>query len=495
MVQDTGLGQEMFVAVHRLVDPQTHSEKLACYKYTNIPSPGVRFRFPSRNVSDRTSTYCISPPGESLWVTRAYASTDNRATIQNLYTNETSEMLNATMIKKYPIPHKAHVSAVVKIYDTEISLNVGQMVEVIGILNRDLYHAQRTAEKQTHELMDGNLSQYDDIPIIHAIFVVPMSGKSEMFTEQDTKRVLKSASTTRDSLIDYLSTAFRGDKLASEYMMLQLISRITAQKDDIKIGQFSLNLYNFETSSIHTIKSNDGNVLYTLQDPSSMWLLNILKNIVPLLVEMPLNIEVFNNSSFSPESINENLHAGILQLLPGTLLLLDETVLSEGILQKIGVRNIQALMHVMHRQSLRYMFPFDEFEFDVDLSVFTISMRKSILPHHCVLRIESDATTFSNKYKKVPLHTSKDIQDFRIFLEASKYADYEISDEMAKYIQDEFVKERKEAEANNTALPTEEDLSLRLSLSRLVTVSFGKKSLTKEYYQHAMTMEMERKQR
>jgi hypothetical protein len=54
-------------------------------------------------------------------------------------------------------------------------------------------------------------------------------------------------------------------------------------------------------------------------------------------VELPLSLPILNGTSFYPKSNDENLLAGVLQLLDGTCVLVDETVLKEGTLKDQGI--------------------------------------------------------------------------------------------------------------------------------------------------------------
>lgn len=54
------------------------------------------------------------------------------------------------------------------------------------------------------------------------------------------------------------------------------------------------------------------------------------------IVSLPLTIEGLNAGRFSPKSEYENLQAGLLQLVDGTSLLIDETSLTEGTLNDTG---------------------------------------------------------------------------------------------------------------------------------------------------------------
>ena len=76
-----------------------------------------------------------------------------------------------------------------------------------------------------------------------------------------------------------------------------------------------------------------------------------------------------NNAQFSPHKdyTANRLMAGRLQLAPGTLLMVDETVLQAGKLSEKGVNNLTALGYLIQWQKLKYDFHYHMMEFDCDM--------------------------------------------------------------------------------------------------------------------------------
>jgi hypothetical protein len=137
----------------------------------------------------------------------------------------------------------------------------------------------------------------------------------------------------------------------------------------LKIGQFCLNITNFHPTS-------DSPSTTTSSQP----IIDIVSNLVLHQVPIPLTLDNLNKSRFSPQSVNEDLLSGVLQLVPGTHIVVDESALSEGQLGDTGVRNMQALINAIQHQTVTYAFPYSQFDFDVDLGFITLSTRKSLLP-------------------------------------------------------------------------------------------------------------------
>jgi hypothetical protein len=85
---------------------------------------------------------------------------------------------------------------------------------------------------------------------------------------------------------------------------------------------------------------------------------------------------------FAPESVNEDLHSGYLQLAHGTMMLMTEGGILEGKLVERGVLNVRAIQQVMSAQTLEYKFPFSEFSFPTDIGFVILAQgSKSALFH------------------------------------------------------------------------------------------------------------------
>ena len=122
---------------------------------------------------------------------------------------------------------------------------------------------------------------------------------------------------------------------------------------------------------------------------------HILSEILPLTGTLPLSLPYLNKVSFSPESKDEDLHAGVLQLPKGTVLLVTEGGISEGKLQErgtpilayeaasaqqitetifpSGLFNVHTLQELLSSQTLAYRFPFSQFSFPTDISCIILS--------------------------------------------------------------------------------------------------------------------------
>ena len=141
--------------------------------------------------------------------------------------------------EKYPLPNTKHISAAVKFYGSadDSGVKVGQLVEVIGVLS----HPQKTETSVSEASSSSSTTttsigvdeyslpttSYANVPVIHAVtHRVLDRADSVPFSASELKDVLPQAYDIREKLIGYISSAFGGDKLVAEYILLLLLSRV-----------------------------------------------------------------------------------------------------------------------------------------------------------------------------------------------------------------------------------------------------------------------------
>ena len=105
----------------------------------------------------------------------------------------------------------------------------------------------------------------------------------------------------------------------------------TGKVSGLKIGHFALNVVNFPIISATTQPSK-----LSPKNIAAKLVFELMEGLVHHCVGVPLTIELLNSTRFMPKSENESLHAGLLQLTDGTMLILDETAMTEGSLGDLG---------------------------------------------------------------------------------------------------------------------------------------------------------------
>lgn len=72
----------------------------------------------------------------------------------------------------------------------------------------------------------------------------------------------------------------------------------------------------------------------------------VLQLLLPLIHTLPLSLDTLNKSHFVPESKDEDLHAGVLQLPQGTVLLVTEGAVTEGQLLERGTLHTSSQLSI-----------------------------------------------------------------------------------------------------------------------------------------------------
>ncbi|KAI8139499.1 putative alanine racemase-domain-containing protein [Fennellomyces sp. T-0311] len=476
MVQDPQMGQELFVAAYR----KPSDGRIVCTGYTEDLRDTEAGDFDlddvaNHHLAERTVVYCVSPPGETSWAKQLLYGQDISDAMAQLDVHDQQTPLPG----KYPLPGTKHASAAVKFYGAADAVKVGQLIEVIGVLS----HPQKTEATEADAFGLPTIS-YAEVPVIHVVTHRTLErADATPFSVKELKDVSAQTHDIRDRLLGYISSAFGGDRLAAEYVLLLLLSRVTGKVSGLKIGQFALNVVNFPIVSSSTQPQSK----LSPKNLAAKLVFELLESLVHHCVGIPLTIDLLNSTRFMPKSENENLEAGLLQLTDGTTLILDETAMSEGSLGDLGVRNVQVIQELISHQSLTYVFPYSNYVFDTDYSILCLSEGKSILPSDCVVPLEPTFTA-----EELPQLDKQLLELFRLYIQSVRFGEYSIDPKVSDEITESFVQERKAAQQNRTTLPTQEDLMRRMSMARLVASSYGEEKLSKEMYDYATRMDRER---
>jgi hypothetical protein len=127
----------------------------------------------------------------------------------------------------------------------------------------------------------------------------------------------------RRAVIDHLSNCLFGDRLAAEYLLLHLLSKVYGRVTELDpLGNFPIN-YTQIPASVDGISIAD-------------YFRSFLSQLLPALHVVSLSREALQTSQFMPykDYDHERLISGQLQLAAGTELVVDETALTEGQLEQ-----------------------------------------------------------------------------------------------------------------------------------------------------------------
>ncbi|KAF9364921.1 hypothetical protein BGX34_012093 [Mortierella sp. NVP85] len=508
MVQDTELSQEVALFVTTSTSQLNGEKKLVCHRYSDgTQEEHILSTDHTQDLMDlRNSYYCVSVPGESRWVKdlEHSGSCSLDCTLQNLKLQDVK--VPQVIPERYPFPGADHFAVVVKTHSSDVSIGVTDLVEVIGVLGASDQLMTGDSFGFSEEPANGPL-----IPTVHAILMRklddhghPELGLDGRPGEGDMRYYTKEAETIRGDLIRYITTAVRGDRLAAELVLLHFLARIYSRPSGTVLGKFSLNLRD----------SSSNPSIY----PS---LARVTKSVLPKVHTVPMSLQTLNNDFFFPRG-DEGLSSGVLQVTRGTAILIDETVMNEGTLVDKGLKNLKALSDVSLYQTLQYVFPFNNLEFQTDISLLIVSNGNSLVPVDCAITLRHD--TSADEISTEP--TEEQLVSFRKYISVLRLADYKFSEEMAKEIETEFMEQRRAAATAGTGLITPDDLAFNISLARqngpsvqympdhpvhcpvlmsdfclcgfghhyecrLVALSYGELTLTKRSWDHAVSLAKE----
>ncbi|KAG0373618.1 hypothetical protein BGX24_011465 [Mortierella sp. AD032] len=477
MVQDTELSQEVALFASTVSNKPNGEEALFCHRYSDGPHEDQMLTsHQNQELMDlRSSYYCVSVPGQTQWVKDAESAkgTNLDVAIDGLKLEETKA--SEVMPERFPFPAVSHFAAVVKTHSSDVSIGVTDMVDVIGVLGA------------SDKVLSGDSFDFQEesatgprIPTVHAILMnkVEDHGHPELAAnghpiENDLEKLVKDAKTIREDLIQYIAKAVRGDKFAAELVLLQLLARVYSRPSGAVLGKFCLNLKDSTANS-----------------PVAKSLEKVLKSVLPKVHAIPMTLENLNKNFFYPRG-EEQLRSGMLQVTRGTLLLLDESAMEEGTLVDQGIKNLKAVSDVSLYQTLNYVFPYNNLEFQTDVSLLIISFGSSLVPVDCGIALKPEPSAAEQQSGP----SEEKLQAFRRYISTLRLADYKLSEDMAKEIETEFMEQRKAASAAGSALITPIELALNISLARLVALSKGELTLNRECWDHAVALSKQIKER
>ncbi|XP_077352548.1 mini-chromosome maintenance complex-binding protein isoform X1 [Festucalex cinctus] len=538
---------EFYMGVYETVDPSSQTKVLRCGKYKDVTECGVDFN--SRNIvtSERQTFYCVPVPGENSWVKECYANSSQARVLPSTsyapnrqkrsYEDDDMDGMDAQPQKQrehhagvqitpdqhfkgdarrkeievapgnmasashldlnFPLPDEKGPSCLIKVYEDWESFKLNDTIEVYGILSvnpalsalaedkdassslADPSEVMETTEEQRVHSPPASL-----VPRLHMLYAKPLAQNNPLLpcaTLQDNHAFLSSTlsemASVRGDFHAYLTHILLGDSLAAEYLILHLVSSVYARRDVLPLGKFTLNLSGCPTMSSYT------ECLY-----------KVIQQLVPYSFYLGMSLENMNLMRMVPKKdyLANRLVSGALQLAKNTSLFLDETQLEQGQLDATGVRNVTALGNVISWQKVDYDFNYHQMEFPCNINVLVASEGRSLLPSDCQIHLQPQvAPDHMDEYlTSIPINvqTSSQFNKFRLYLSVARQLDYSISDEVTKLVEDDFVDMRKDDPQSISA----EDLHRMLIVARLLSLSLGHTSLSRDIWLRAKHMEIQR---
>ncbi|KAI0051140.1 hypothetical protein FA95DRAFT_1535295 [Auriscalpium vulgare] len=444
LVQDTSPAPEMYLS-------RLKTGKLGGWGLFDISEDiGKQEDISYDDLRDCTVLWAVNVPGESGWYT---------TTLDNAPSQVTSQAAPPRPYK-YPVPHESHIGVQIKIYDSSgnDAPKTAEVVNFVGILTTEALHTESDATI--------------DVPTLHVLFTRPHK------LEPITLGLGDSADESlREELIGWIADeALGGDRDAAEWFLLASLARVQSRSRSLNPPSLTLSHFPSPTADI------------TIPTVS-----HILAALHPLAVTLPLSLDFLNQVPFAPESKQEDLHSGVLQLAHGTTVLITESGVQEGKLVERGVLNVRTVQDVMTLQTLAYKFPYSEFSFPTDLTFVVLAQgSKSAFWKTDIILPLAPGPSFDFYKAKVDLKmpSSDKLTAFRSLIVGAKTGKIDLTEAASEYIQSDFVQERK---ADSSV--TSEDLKQTLTVARLLGISLREKEVTVDIWNRAKELDKRRKAR
>ncbi|GAA5978846.1 hypothetical protein JCM11641_003584 [Rhodosporidiobolus odoratus] len=456
MVQDTGLGSELYRAVG-------DGGRLYMYGAEEQESDAQPEDY--SKLRERQVFYVVSVPGETEWVKENLDKAsvqDIQASIDrlSLASSSSSPPAPAGLANKHPLPSEPHFGLIAKVYgEAAEHLKTTDVCDFVGVLG------ETAVSTAFDELSQPSSDAPSPVPALHVILALPASMPALSSPSSDSESL-------REELVVYLANTLGGDVDAAQWVLLSLLTRIhTRHVTGMALGSLSLNL--------------------AFPDNFSSSLSSAISAIVPKFAALDLSIASLNDKStrLAPRSRDESLESGSLQLANGTAVLVDLRMIKEGKLEDTGVRNLRHLATTVAQQKLAYEFPFSSFELDTDLSFILMSEGKAIVPTDCVVYVKPIA-----EFSPSTIRPSKaKLEAFRSFLATMKHSPFSIPEQMSEIIQADFV-ERRQASQGGEGM-SQDDLLFRMTVARLMALSYGEDAMSKDAWMRTAALDDRRKDR
>ncbi|KAF8892672.1 mini-chromosome maintenance replisome factor-domain-containing protein [Infundibulicybe gibba] len=459
MVQDTSYSPEIYLA--RRSNGRCGGWGLA----EDNDDSGGDVHYP--DLRECSVIWAVSIPGETSWCT---------AELDGIESAPVQHSSVQTQGHKNPIPGIPHVGVQVKIYDNTHAemIRATDILTFVGILTSEPFH------------VDLDLPAVTLVPTLHVLYTQPLP-----ITVINRSPILREpVKALREDLIDWIADeGLAGDREAAEWVLLCIIARCQSRNPPIIPPSLTIS---------HFPPADTSNATPTIS--------HIISLIQPMLTTLPMSLPVINTTNFFPESRQEDLHSGWLQLPKGSTCIITEGGVNEGSVAERGIMNLRAIQKMMSAQTLEYVFPFSRFEFETDVSMVVICEGRKSAFFQTNINIPLQASDSPELQKllykpqnEIKLPPLKTLQNFRHLVGGAKVGTVTVGENVAQYIQDDFVTERKtkaqQGEGKNGEAISAEDLIHRMLIARLMTLSVHEPDVSVEIWEKTKALDARRRGR
>ncbi|XP_065649381.1 mini-chromosome maintenance complex-binding protein isoform X5 [Hydra vulgaris] len=370
----------------------------------------------------------------------------------------------------------------IKMYSDTTCLKLNDTAEFICILSANpevVTNSSDDFESFTNGHDPSDLEEFahnvppSKVPRLHCLFF----NKFNCFNQDIIikkclyESVFREIISIRGDIIALFTQLLGGDRLIAEYLLLHLISKVYGRCGTLCLGKFSMNITkcpgeNFTTRLYSSIQS-----------------------IVEKSAYFPLTIDSLNNKKFVPKKDYEanRLVYGALQLACNTQVVIDETQMQPGKLNAEGIRNLTAIGNVIQWQRLDYDFEFSQVEMEANLNMLVLSEGKSLLNCDIHIPLKPDGS-YSDCVQEL---SDQQLEKIRLYLTAVQSLEYQLTEEVQKALEDDFVEMRKQDAKSVNA----DSFYLLLTTARYMSLSYGQTKLSSSLWIKSKELDMGRRNR
>ena len=364
-------------------------------------------------------------------------------------------------------------SCVVHVYGENI-MKLNDVVEVLGVISRVPELASGAMYGLEEEGAVASMVPTSVAPRLHAVCV----------RKVDVGGMLGGLGglpcpTIRERIVGFLKGVLKGDALAAEYVLMQLISRVHRRAQG-GIG-------NSQDTQLGTAALNITGVADADPDGFSKKLGEALSQLMPSVVRLPLDIDALNRRPWYPTKVGDCVNgSAVLQLPAGAVLVLDETAMRAGQLTETGLKNLGAIQTMMQSQKLPYDFQFYQLEQPTDQPIIIASVGKTMLKGAGEIQV-----ALAGEHQSEQRPFEGDVEAARGYLAAARSMAFSIPQALEQQLESDMTDARKKDSANVNA----ETFHSWLNLARLLCLSHGEGELSLERWRQVLAMEAERLRR
>ena len=355
-----------------------------------------------------------------------------------------------------PSPRGAK-GVVVTLYDGDVgSVRVGDVVEVVGVYSFT-----------PHLVGDDDLTPCPSP--LHRIHCITYIRTSSTFPLLLSPSDAAPSPLIRTALLSHLTSVCGGDSLTARLLLLAIISKVQSRSDEVVIGKLTLNITRSPPTLLPALAA-------------------FAAALLPYSLTLPITLPSLNHAPLYPtkDYDTDTLSPSPLLCPPRTLLLLDETHLTEGELTAVGVNNVRALSALVKEQRLWFDFVWQEVWMPVDVGLVVLSSGggKGVVGGGATVKVgwKSERVEGGGGVEVGEIE-EREWCVWREWVQRVSQGEFGIGKELTSVVEGLFVRRRRADEKVEA-----EWLHRLLLMARLLALSYGEKQLHKERLNEAVQL-------